>query len=164
MERRTGKANMLYELAQATAASGDRAVATALRRLAQAGYDNLSEVDGVSDWTLLSISGIGVERLRAVRQLTRPDWQPPSSLAIKAAGRFLSAVQFALRFWLPETLASMIAGSVPQVAEDRPHESHWAIELFSSAVSEALQYSLPEELIGILDAESSKSGQRPASP
>lgn len=154
MDRSTGKANMLYELAQTIAASGNHLVATALRTLARAGYTSLDEVDRVSDWTLLSISGIGVERLRVVRQLARPGWQPPSLPAVKAAGRFLSAIRFALRFWPPETLVALIEGSAPEIDVGGAHESRWALELFSSALPEALQHCSPEELTQVLRVES----------
>jgi hypothetical protein len=159
MDTRTDTDNMLYELAQTMAAGGNHPVAIALRRLARAGYTNLDKVDNASDWTLLSISGMGAERLRAVRRLTRPDWQPPSPQAVKAASQFLTAARFALRFWSQETLTALIEGSVPEVAADGLHESRWAIELFSTAVGEALPYCRPEELIGVLNAESCGFGQ-----
>jgi len=159
METTTNTVNMLYELAQTLAAGGNHPVATALRKLARAGYTSLAEVEGASDWTLLSISGIGTQRLRAVRRLTRLDWQPQSPQAVKAAGHFLVALRFALRFWPQETLAALIEGSVPEVSVNRPHESRWALELFSTAVGEALQYRRAEELLRVLDAESRRIGR-----
>ena len=80
----TGTVNILYELAHTMAAGGNYSVATALRRLVRAGYSSLTEVEGASDWALLSISGMGPRRLQAVRRLTRPDWQPPAPQALKA--------------------------------------------------------------------------------
>jgi len=149
----TGR-NVLYELAQIMVGREDYPTAIALRKLARTGYSSLDEVESASDWTLLSISGIGMERLRVVRRLTRPDWQPPSPEAAKAAAHFVAAARFALRFWPQEILAALIEGSVPEVAVDQPHESRWAMELFSTAVGEALCHHRPEALIGILNAES----------
>lgn len=153
MNRGTGKAHMLYDLAQTIAVSGNHLVATALRKLAQAGYTSLNEVDHASDWTLLSIAGIGVARLRVVRQLTRAGWQPPSPHAVKAAGRYLSAIQFALRFWPQETLVALVAGSTPELPVEGPHEGRWALELFSSALSAALPHCSREELVQVLQTE-----------
>jgi hypothetical protein len=144
---------MLYELAQIMAAGGNHPVAVALRQLARAGYMNLDEVDTASDWTLLSISGIGAGRLKAVRRLTRPAWQPPAPQAVKAAGQFLAAARFALRFWPHEVLTALIEGSAPKMTLDGLHESRWAMELFSTAVDEALQYCRFEELAHILHVE-----------
>jgi hypothetical protein len=141
------------------AAGGDHTVAVALRQLARAGYTNLEEVDNASDWTLLSISGIGAGRLETVRRLTRPGWESPSPQEIKAAGQFLTSAHFALRFWPQEILTALIEGSAPGVASDGPHESRWALDLFSVALDKALQYCRPEELIGILKAESCGPGQ-----
>lgn len=162
MDTRTDTVNMLYELAQTMAAGGNHPVAIALRKLARAGYTSLDEVEGASDWALLSISGIGTERLRAVRRLTRPDWRPPSPQAVKAAGHFLAAARFALRFWPQETLTALIEGSVPELAEDQSHESRWAIELFSTAIGAALSHCEPQELIGVLNAESGVSDRTSA--
>lgn len=47
--------NMLYRLAQTLAGGGQHFTAAALRKLAQEGYTTLEEVDGTSDWVLLSI-------------------------------------------------------------------------------------------------------------
>lgn len=146
----TGGGNMLYELAQTMAASDGRSAAAALRKLAQAGYTSLDQVHSASDWILLSIPGIGVGRLAAVRQLTRPEWQLPSPQAIKAASRFLSAIQFALRFWSPEALAALIQETTPPPVHDRPHESRLAAELVSKAARKALAHCQGEELVQLL--------------
>ena len=90
------KANVLYELAQAMA-TNDGQSAVALRKLAQAGYRSLNEVDSASDWMLLSLAGLGVGRLGAVRRMTRLDWPPPSPQAVQAVNRFVSAARPALR-------------------------------------------------------------------
>ena len=155
----TETVNMLYELAQTLAAGGDHPVAVALRRLVWAGYSNLAEVESASDWTLLSIPGIGARRLGAVRRLTRSDWQPPSPQAVKAVGRFLVATRFALRFWPREALAALLEGTRPEVPADQPHEGRWALDLFATAASQALHHCPAEDLLEVLAAESRGLGQ-----
>ena len=147
MNTRTNTDNMLYELAQTVASSGKQTVAVALRKLAREGYTSLDEVDSASDWTLLSIPGIGVKSLEAIRGLTRLDWKPPSPPAIKATKQLLVAARFALRFWPPETLISLIEGSATIVAKGQSHESRWAMELFSKAAHDALEHCAAEDLI-----------------
>jgi hypothetical protein len=146
------KNNVLYELAQAMATEDGHSAAVALRKLAQAGYGSLDEVDSASDWTLLSIPGLGVGRLGAVRRLTRLDWQPPSPQAVKAVSRFVSAAKLALRFWPPETLASLILGSRPVSSSGQPYERRLAIECFSRATHQALNHCRPGELVEIMRA------------
>ena len=114
------KDNMLYNLAKAVAIDDELSTAAALRKLAQAGYGSLDEVDSASDWILLSIPGLGVGRLGAVRRLTRPDWQPPSPQAIKAMERFLSAARLALRLWPVEALLAVAQGSLPSGVANKP--------------------------------------------
>lgn len=147
MHTGTYEDNVLYQLAQTLAGGGHHSTAAALRLLAQAGYATLEQVDEVSDWVLLSIRGIGVGRLKEVRQLTRPDWQPPSPQAIHAANWFLSAAQFALRYWPLEALASLIRGSAPAGSNGGPVEKRLALDLFSQAVRKALYYCTAEELV-----------------
>jgi hypothetical protein len=139
--------NALYELARAMTAGGRHSMAIVLRKLAYEGYTSLEQVDTVSDWALLSIRGIGVGRLGEVRRLTRPDWQPPSPQAIQAGNWFLSAAQFALRYWPPETLASLVRGSAPTIANRGPAEKRLALDVFSLAVRKALRYCKADELV-----------------
>ena len=119
----------------------------ALRKLVQAGYSSLEQVDATSDWVLLATPGIGIGRLAAVRQLVRPDWQRPTADALKAAEGFLSAARFALRFWPVESLESLIQGSAPVATEDRPIEKRLAIELFAQATQKAARYCGADELL-----------------
>ena len=151
--------NLLYELAQTLAAGNDHSTAIALRKLVQAGYTTLQQVDGVSDWALLALHGLGVKRLGAVRRLTRPDWQPPSQHAIQAANWYLSAAQFALRYWPPDTLASFIRGSAPAIATQEPIEKRLALDVFSQATSKALSHCPPQELVEML--RRARNGHRP---
>ena len=132
------KDNVLYELAEAMAIADELSTATALRKLAQAGYGSLDEVDSSSDWILLSIPGLGVGRLGAVRRLTRPDWQPPSPQAIKAVDRFLSAARLALRLWPVEALLGVVQGSSLSRAADKPADERLALELLAEAAYSAL--------------------------
>ena len=132
--------NVLYQLAQTMTSGGRHLAAVALRLLAQAGYTTLEQVDAASDWVLLSIRGIGVGRLREVRLLTRADWEPPSPQAMHAANWFLSSARFALRYWPPETLASVVQGSSVGPVTDGPAEKRLAMEVFSHAVRQALRH------------------------
>jgi len=142
--------NMLYRLAETLAGGGQHCTATALRKLAQEGYTTLEEVDGTSDWVLLSIRGIGVGRLGEVRRLTRSDWQPPSPQAIQAAAWFLSAALLALRYWSPETLVALIRGSTLATTAGDWVEKQLALDVFSQAVRKALYYCEAEELVQAL--------------
>lgn len=142
--------NVLYELAQAMATNDGQSAAVALRKLAQAGYGSLDEVDSASDWMLLSIAGLGVGRLGAVRRLTRLDWQPPSPQAVKAVNRFVSTARLALRYWPLETLASLIQDSLSVSASRESYERRLTIECFSRATRHALNYSPPGELAEIV--------------
>lgn len=158
MRTGTFEDNVLYQLAQTLAGGGRHSTAAALRLLAQAGYATLQQVDEASDWVLLSIRGIGVGRLKEVRQLTRPDWQPPSPQAVHAANWFLSSAQFALRYWPSETLASLIRGSALAAGNGEPVEKRLASDLFSQAVRKALYYCTAEELVRALQQASGGSG------
>ena len=150
MSASTYSDNVLYQLAQTLTGGGRHSTAVALRLLAQAGYTTLEQVDAVSDWVLLSIRGVGQRRLREVRLLTRTDWQPPAPQAIHAANWFLSSVQFALRYWPPETLASLIRGFVPRIVNGGPIEKRLAIDVLSHAVRQALRHCETEELVQAL--------------
>jgi len=141
---------MLYGLAEALAIVDELSTAVALRKLAQAGYDNLDEVDNASDWILLSIPGLGVGRLGAVRKLTRPDWQPPSTQAIKAIDRFLLAARLALRLWPVEALLTVVQGSSLSGTADKPADERLALELLSEATYSALCHCSTGELIETL--------------
>ena len=151
--------NALYQLSRVLAGGGRHSTAVALRLLAQAGYTTLEQVDAVSDWVLLSIRGIGATRLMEIRQLTRSDWQPPSAQSIQTANWFLAAAQFALRYWPPETLAFVIRGSTPSVADGAPLDKRLAIEVFSHAVRQALRHCEAEELIQALRQADGRPGE-----
>jgi hypothetical protein len=155
MRTRTYGENPLYELAQTLAAGNDHATAIALRKLVQAGYTTLQQVDGVPDWILLSIPGMGVKRLGAVRRLTRPDWQPPSQHAVRAANWYLSAAQFAFRYWPPDTLASVVRGYRPGIGAGQPLEARLALDVFARATTEALRYCDAQDLLRPLHEVSS---------
>lgn len=142
----SGKTNVLYELAQAMAGNEGQSEVITLRKLAQAGYGSLDEVDSASDWTLLSIPGLGVRRLTAVRRLTRPHWQPPSPQAIKAINQFVSAAQFALRFWPAEALLGVVVDSPPEVSPGQPAGKRLALDLLSQAILRAQCHCSAEEL------------------
>jgi hypothetical protein len=142
--------NVLYQLAQSLAGGGHHSTAAALRMLAQAGYTTLDEVDAVSDWVLLSIRGIGVRRLREVRQLTRADWQPPSPQAMQAGIWFLAAAKFALRYWPLDMLVSVIRGSAPAKITEGPVERRLAMDIFAEVERRAQGYYEPRELIQAL--------------
>jgi hypothetical protein len=147
MHARTHGENLLYDLAKTLAAGNDHSTAIALRKLVQAGYTTLQQVDRVPDWLLLSIPGIGLKRLGAVRRLTKPDWQPPSRHAIQATKWYLSAIRFALCFWPPDILASVVLGSGPGIEAGQPLEARLALDVFTRAASEALRYCDAQELI-----------------
>jgi len=147
---RTVGSNVLYELAQTMAGQDNYPTAIALRKVAQAGYTTLEQVDGVSDWVLLAIPGIGIGRLGAVRRLVRPDWQSPSPKALKAAERFLSAARFARRFWPIEALEALVQSSTLPSTDDGPVEKRLALELFSQATRQALPNCDAEELLQAL--------------
>jgi hypothetical protein len=144
------KDNLLYDLAQAMAMSNRHLAAAALRKLGQAGYTSLEEIDRASDWVLLAIPGIGVGRLGEVRRLTRPDWQPPSEQAVKAADDFLATVQFALRFWPVEALVGVIQGSAPAVPVGQPVDKRLALDLLSQATNRAVYHCSIEDLVEAL--------------
>jgi hypothetical protein len=150
MSYHSGNENLLYELAQTLAAGSDHSTAIALRKLVQAGYTSLEQVDGASDWILLSIPGVGVRRLGAVRALTRPEWQPPSPRAIQVTGWYLTAARFALRFWPADALASMIQGSSLETIPGEPAEMRLAIDVFARAIHDALAYCDVQELLRLL--------------
>jgi hypothetical protein len=152
--------NTLHELAQAMAAGGRHSTAAALRKLAYEGYATLEQVDRVSDWVLLTVRGIGMGRLGEVRRLTRSDWQPPSPQAIQAGKWFLSAAQFALRYWPLDSLTSLIRGSAPTKVNGRPFEKQLALDAFSRATCRALTYCPSHELIRIL--ELTRTGHHPS--
>jgi hypothetical protein len=131
-------------------ASGRHATAIALRRLAQAGYTSLEQVDNTSDWVLLAIRGIRAGRLGHVRRLCRPEWQPPSSQAIRASNWFMSATQHALRYWSPETLASVLRGSAPTPSSAASVDERLALDVFAQAARHAQRYCRAVELIQAL--------------
>ena len=145
-------ANVLYELAQTMATDGEHSAAVALRKLAQAGYTNLDEVDNASDWTLLSIPGLGVGRLGAIRQLTRSTWHSPSRRAVKVVSRFIAAARLAVRFWPRETLVSLLQGSILVGSSGQPYERRLALECFSRAAHQALNHCPPDDLVKIVQA------------
>lgn len=147
MSVQEGDTRLLYELAQAMTAGKCHDTAVALRRLAQAGYTSLEQVDRAPDWVLLATPGLGVNRLRAVRQLTRSDWQPPSGRAVEAASRFLAAVRFALRFWPSNVLVEVIRGTIPASIPRRPAEKSLALRLFSQAAEAASNHCSKVELV-----------------
>jgi hypothetical protein len=147
---RTHGENLLYELAQALAAGNDHSTAIALRKLVQAGYTTLQQVDGIPDYIILAIPGMGVKRLGAIRRLTRPDWQPPSPQAIQITGWYLTAVRFALRFWPADTLDSVIRGSRPKSGARGPAEMRLAMDVFARAAHDALAYCDTQELLRLL--------------
>jgi hypothetical protein len=142
--------NALYELAETMAALDCQAAAIALRKLAQAGYISLEEADDAPDWVLLSIPGMGVGRLRALRHLTRPNWQPPTAQAIKVVARFLSAARSAMRYWPVEALEPLIRGAAPNGVQCRPFDSRLAVELFAKAAARARCHCTDEELVQVL--------------
>ena len=150
MSDRTADSSLLYEMAQTMVGQEDYPTAIALRKLARAGYATLEQVDSVSDWVLLATPGLGIHRLTAVRQLVRPDWQPPRSRVIKIAERFLSAARFALRFWSIEDLEEVIQDSVSLPAGDRPIEKRLSLQQFAQATRKALRHCEVEELVQTL--------------
>lgn len=139
--------NALHELARAIAASGQRSAATALRKLAYEGYSSLEQVDRVPDWVLLSIRGIGMGRLVELRRLSRPDWQPPSSQALQAGVWFVSAARFALCYWPPETLASVLRGSGAVTCNGESVDKRLALDVFARAAEHAQRYCRGRELV-----------------
>jgi hypothetical protein len=94
-----------------------------------------------------------------VRLMTRPDWQALAPQAVHAANWFLSSTQFALRYWPPETLVSLIRGSAPSVANGEPIEKRLAIDVLSHAVRQALHHCEPEELVQALWQASNSQGR-----
>jgi hypothetical protein len=154
MDLDTDGENLLWELAETMTSQDNYSVGVALRKLVQAGYSTLEQVDATSDWVLLATPGIGIGRLAAVRRLVRPDWQRPTADALKAAESFLSAARFALRFWPVEALEPLVEGSAPQSTDDRPVEKRLAMELFSQATRKAMRYCGVEELLQALQQTS----------
>jgi hypothetical protein len=138
--------DLLCELARSMDSRQDYIMAIALRKLARAGYSTLDEVDAASDLVLLATPQIGVRRLKMVRRLVRPEWQPPSPQVTMAAEKFLAAARVALTFWSLDTLESVLRGSLPLPACERPAEKRLAIELFSLACSKALRHCAVDEL------------------
>jgi hypothetical protein len=150
MGDRTVGNSTLYEMAQTMVGQEDYTTAVALRKLAQAGYATLEQVDSTSDWVLLATPGIGIHRLTAVRRLVRPDWQPPPSRMTKVAERFLSTARFALRFWPIEDLEAVLQDSVSLPAGDRPIEKRLSLQQFAQAARKALRHCGAEELVQAL--------------
>jgi len=132
--------NILNELASAMRCRDHQLTAMALRALAQHGYTSLAEVESTIDCELLAIRGIGPGRLGAIRQLTQPDWRPPSRQAVRTARRLLHTTQLALRFWSVEELESALQGTKPAQPENRPAETQLSIEAFASATQEAADH------------------------
>ncbi|MBN1815122.1 MAG: hypothetical protein JXA14_25035, partial [Anaerolineae bacterium] len=145
-ENSTGD-NMLNELARTMTAGGRHSTAIALRKLAQAGYTSLEQVDNTSDWVLLAIPGIREGRLGEVRRLCRPDWQPPSAQAIRASNWFLSATRFAFRYWPLEILASVLLGSEAVTCNGESVDKRLALDVFARAAEHAQRYCRREELV-----------------
>ena len=154
--------NMLYEMAQALADSGQQTAAIGLRRLALAGYTTLQQVDAASDWALLSIPGIGLGRLTAVRKLTTPGWRRPSTQAIKDMTWFLSALRLALHFWAIGILASLVRGSEPPSTAGFPAEARLALDVWGLAVRRALHHCDPRTVVQIMSEVA--GGQPSVSP
>lgn len=154
MDFDTDGENLLWELAQTMTNQDNYSVGIALRKLVQAGYSTLEQVDTTSDWVLLATPGIGIGRLAAVRRLVRPDWQRPTADALKAAEGFLSAARFALRFWPVDALEPLVEGSAPVPTDERPVEKRLAMELFSQAAHRAMRYCDAEELLQALQQTS----------
>ncbi len=152
--------NPLYKLARIMSAGGHNSTATALRLLAHAGYSSLDQVDSTSNWVLLSVPGIGTRRLAEVRRLTMPDWIPPSLQAIQAVHWFLSAAEFALRYWSLDTLISLLRGCAPTKDTEGSPEKQLVLDVFSQATSRALGYCPSHELIRIL--ELTRTGHHPS--
>jgi len=142
--------NLLSELAQIMTGRENYPAAAALRKLAQAGYRTLEEVDAVSDWVLLATPGIGVGRLGVVRRLLRPEWQPPPSRAIKAAQRFLAAARLSLRFWPVETLEAVLGGHRPESSSVQSPEKRVSMALFIDASQKALRHGAMTEWLDTL--------------
>ena len=158
MANDNGNTNVLYELAQALPAGHGYLTAMALRQLARHGFTSLAQVEGASDWELLALNGIGPERLAAIRRLTRPDWQPPSTQAISTAQRLLATAQLALRFWRVEDLEATLAGADPRATDDGRPESRLSMDAFASAVREASEHHAPDLLRQILQRASTLVG------
>jgi hypothetical protein len=146
MDFNTDDQNPLWELAETMTNQDNYPTAIALRKLVQAGYFTLEQVDKTSDWVLLAAPGIGIGRLGMVRRLIRPDWQPPSPQAVKAAERFLSAARFALHFWPVEALEPFMQGVLPPAAEDSSIEKRVAIQTLIQTARRALRYCDAAEL------------------
>jgi len=144
------RGNLLYELAQTMATTDGHSAAVALRKLAQAGYTSLDQADKASDWVLLSIPGMGVGRLEALRRLTRANWRQPTAQAVKVVSRFLLAARSALRYWPAETLETLARGAALNGVQGHSFDSRLAIELFATAASRALAHCQAEELVEIL--------------
>ena len=142
--------NILIDLARALSAGGDHSTAIVLRRLAREGYTSLEQIDRTPDWILLSLPGIGAKRLSTVRSLARTEWQAPSRQAIQVVVWFLTAAQYALRFWPCENLASFIQDSAPPRAEAMPAERRLALDVFSQAAHNALNYCPSQELANLV--------------
>lgn len=142
------KDKLLYDLAQTM--RDKPLAATALRRLGRVGYASLEEIDRASDWVLLAIPGIGVGCLAELRRLTRPDWKPPSELAVKAVSDFMAAAQLALRLWPVETLIRVIRGSALATPASQPADRRFALDLLSQATGRASYYCPTEELVEAL--------------
>lgn len=159
MSDRTADSSVLYEMAQTMVGQEDYPTAIALRKLAQAGYATLEQVDGTSDWVLLATPGIGIHRLTAVRRLVRPDWQPPRARVIKIVERFLCAARFALRFWPIGDLEAVIQGSVSLPAIDRPIEKRLSLDQFAQATRKALRHCEAEQLVQALRQADGRLGE-----
>jgi hypothetical protein len=69
---------------------------------------------------------------------------------MQAANWYLSAAQFALRYWSSDTLASFIHGPAPAVATQGRGERRLALDVFLQATSRAQGYCPPQELVEML--------------
>lgn len=142
--------NILIDLARALSAGGDHSTAIVLRKLAREGYTSLEQVDRTPDWILLSLPGIGAKRLSTARSLTRTEWHAPSRQAIQVVVWFLTAAQYALRFWPWGNLASFIQGSARPAIEAMPSDKRLALDVFSQAAHQALNYCPRQELANLV--------------
>lgn len=142
--------NLLCDLAKAMPARDRHQTAVALRCLARHGFTSLDAIEQATDCELLAVSGIGIERLGAVRRLTQPQWQPPSRTAINLAGRFLWASQLALRYWRVEDLEGVFDGDYPTTSPGAPLEARLSLDAYRQAVQEAVPHHGPAGLRHIL--------------
>lgn len=146
--------NLLYELAMALPYEERHLAAMALRCLARHGYTSLTEIELATDWELLTVNGIGLGRLAALRRLIQPDWQLPSRQARRTARCLLSAAQLALHFWSVDDLEAALTGAVPPGTENAPLETRLSMAAFTGAAREASHHHEPDALRRIVQRAS----------